>query len=87
MGRYVPLKTSIRSFFRNIFTLHYLTALGGRKTVDEVIPQPLIHKFSDEAKVSRKGSSLALEPRPPISKSTSVRYVHLIIITLSRFEY
>jgi hypothetical protein len=73
--------------FLTIFILPSLTALGGRKTVDEEIPQPLIHKFSDEAKVRRKGSSIALDPRPPISKAVSLRYVHLITITLSWFEY
>jgi hypothetical protein len=79
MSRNVPLKTCPSSppiTFLTIFILHFLIALGGRKTVDEVIPQPLIHKFSDEA-------SIALEPRPPISEAASVRYVRLITITLS----
>ena len=67
--------------FLTIFNLHHLTALGGRKTVDEEIPQPLIHKFSDEAKVRRKGSSIALDPRPPISKAASIRYVQLITLS------
>ena len=59
--------------------LQYLIALGGRKSIDEADPQPIQSQFSDEAKIRRKASTMALETaRPPISKSTSIRYVRAL---------